>query len=70
MIEPIVNQNFGTTFHHQNGKISVNTYTKTSVKSINPYPIKYQGHNQLKTWKKTALNVELKKRSEIIVNKR
>ena len=67
MIEPIVNQNIGNTFQHQNGpnqrqyiqKILVNsTNTKTLVNSINSYHIKYQGPHQLHTLKKTVFDVD------------
>ena len=45
-------------FNTRMEQISVNTSTKTLVKSINPDPIKDQKPNQFHIWKKTVLDVD------------
>ena len=47
MIEPIVNRNFGNTFHHQNGPNQCRHINKKIVNSINIEPINFQRPHQL-----------------------
>ena len=49
MIEPIVNQKFGNTFHHHNETNKRQHIHKILFISINPYTIKDQGPHQLHT---------------------
>ena len=62
MIETIVNRNFGKHFTTRMDQISVNTYMKTLVSSINPDPIKYQVPHQFHTLKKPFLGVDSTKK--------